>query len=176
MKKLISTVSLCSLCLLFLVGCTPKRIQTKNKIYYEYFDTVAVIYDYSGLEEEDFAELSGRFETELSEYHKLYDIYNEYDGVTNIATLNRLAGKGPVRVDGKIIDMLSFAKEMYEKTDGNLNIAMGAVLSIWHDYRAEGFGSALPDMAALEAAAEHTDIEKLILDNHEKKQVPFFHQ
>lgn len=162
MKKLISTVSLCSLCLLFLVGCTPKRIQTKNKIYYEYFDTVAVIYDYSGSEVEDFAELSGRFEDELSEYHKLYDIYNEYDGVTNIATLNRLAGKGPVRVDGKIIDMLSFAKEMYEKTDGNLNIAMGAVLKIWHNYREEG--KSIPTREELFSASLHTDINDLIID------------
>ena len=64
--------------------------------------------------------------------------------------------------------MLLYAKEMYAKTNGKMNIAMGSVLSIWHDYRSEaednyGFGK-LPTMNELEAAAQHVDINNLIID------------
>ena len=31
--------------------------------------------------------------------------------------------------------MLELAQQMYELTGGKINIAMGSVLGIWHDYR-----------------------------------------
>jgi thiamine biosynthesis lipoprotein len=34
--------------------------------------------------------------------------------------------------------MLLYAKETYRLTDGKVNVAMGSVLSIWHDYREAG--------------------------------------
>ena len=72
---------------------------------------------------------------DLLEYHKLYDIYNDYDGITNIKTINDNAGLAPVTVDDKILGMLELAQTMYDTTDGKLNIAMGSVLNIWHNYR-----------------------------------------
>ena len=73
-----------------------------------------------------------------------------------------------VTVDRKIIDMLLYAKKMYEVTGGEMNIAMGSVLSIWHDYRSEaddnyGVGE-LPPMEDLQEAAKHTNIDNLIID------------
>ena len=57
---------------------------------------------------------------------------------------------------------------MDEKTDGNMNIAMGSVLSIWHDYREAGSedpdSAELPPMDELEKAAEHTDIHDIVID------------
>jgi thiamine biosynthesis lipoprotein len=45
---------------------------------------------------------------------------------------------------------------------------MGSVLSIWHEYRQEGldepWAAKLPPMEKLEAAAEHTDINDLVID------------
>ena len=106
----------------------------------------------------------------LDEYHQLFDIYNSYDGINNLRTVNSLydGEHKVITVDRKIIDMLLYAKKMYNLTGGEMNIAMGSVLSIWHDYREEadenyGVGE-LPPMSELHEAAKHTDINNLIID------------
>lgn len=150
-------------------SCTKQSTGAHNsRTFYEYFDTVGTLYDYKGLSRSEFNNLADRVENELRVYHELYDIYNEYDGLTNIATLNANAGKGAVKVDKKIIDLLTLSKELYTLTDGEMNIAMGAVLSIWHDCREEAnkdqSKARVPSDAELKAAAVHTDINDLIID------------
>ena len=143
-------------------SCSDSRIKPKSRIFYDCFDTVGVFYDYSGLDQDEFDKLSDSVKASLSEYHKLYDIYNEYDGMTNLASINRNAGQGPQKVDKKIISMLLFSKEMHELTDGKVNIAMGSVLKIWHNYREEGIS--IPSQELLSSANRHTDINNLIID------------
>ena len=57
---------------------------------------------------------------------------------------------------------------MYEKTDGNVNVAMGSVLKIWHVYRNQGLDNPvkaeLPPMGELKEASNHTNIDDLIID------------
>ncbi len=64
--------------------------------------------------------------------------------------------------------MLKYAKEMHIKTNGMLNVAMGSVLSLWHDYRTIGKddvqNAQLPPMDKLLKAANHTDINKVVID------------
>ena len=88
--------------------------------------------------------------------------------MNNIKTINDNAGKEPVEVDPEIIALLKLGIEMEEQTDGNVNIAMGSVLSIWHDYREAGMNdpkqAKLPEMEELQAAAEHTDIHGIVID------------
>jgi thiamine biosynthesis lipoprotein len=118
--------------------------------------------------EEKFMEYSQLIYDNLKEYHELYDIYNDYDGINNIKTINDNAGIEPVKVDKKIIDLLVFAKAEYIETNGKTNVALGAVLSIWHDYRTEGTedpeNAKLPSMEELVSAAEHIDINDVIID------------
>ena len=122
--------------------------------------------------EEAFTEQIKLLKDKLEYYHKLYDIYNDYDGMNNIKTINDNAGIEPVKVDEEIINLLLLSKEMYEKTDGQMNVAMGSVLVIWHDYRDEGVNNPdkakLPPMEDLEAAALHTDINQIIIDKEAK--------
>jgi len=161
-KRLLSATLLLSTILILFSCNTEEKITPKNKIFYEYFDTVSVIYDYSGSSQESFDSLCNKIENELQEYHELYDIYNEYEGKINLATINRTAGGGPQAVDKKIIDMLLFAKEMYIFTNGEVNVAMGSVLKIWHEYRE--IGKEIPPMSLLNEAANHTDINSLVID------------
>ena len=161
-KRKIATALLCVSILCSLFSCSKQTPASKNRVFYEYFDTVSTFYDYTGSSDANFSKLTGRVEAELLEYHKLYDIYHEYEGVTNLATINNTAGEGPKKVDEKIIKMLLFAKEMYHFTDGNVNVAFGAVTKIWHDYRLGG--TQIPPIELLTEASEHTDITSLIID------------
>ena len=75
--------------------------------------------------------------SELAEYHALYDIYHDA-AVTSVKTINDNAGIQPVKVDRRIIDLLLKCREIYTLTGGKTNVAMGAVLEIWHQYREAG--------------------------------------
>ena len=138
-----------------------------KKYYIDAFDTATQIIGYAD-SEEIFAAQADSINEELKRYHKLYDIYNLYGDVNNLRTINMNAGKEPVKVDKEIIDLLKFSIDLYEKTDGQINIAMGKVLKIWHDYRTAGMNdaslAALPPMELLENAAKHCNIEDIIID------------
>ena len=71
-------------------------------------------------------------------------------------------------VDKKIVDMLSFCKDAYNLTNGHVNVAMGSVLSLWHNFRTNGLAhpekAKLPSMSELKKASKHTDIDKLKID------------
>ena len=136
---------------------------------FEYFDTVTTVTGYAETKAE-FDKVAADILSGLEEYHRLCNIYEEYDGVANLYTVNQLdGGKHPiVKVDRKIIDMLLYAKETYALTNGKVNIALGSVLSIWHTCREEAkkdpASARLPSTEELAAASEHTEIECLVID------------
>lgn len=146
-----------------------KELQQYKSYNYAYFDTVSTIIGFES-NEEDFAKSLDKIYPLISEYHKLFDIYNEYEGMNNLCTVNKLVNgeHQVVKVDRKIIDMLLMAKEMYVLTGGKMNVAMGSVLSIWHDYRTAGIdepsAAVLPPMDTLTEAAKHIDINNVIID------------
>lgn len=170
MKKGLAVCCLLGL-LAGMAGCTSGKAgkaEPQGKAYFTYFDTVSYVYSYAEDSAERFEDRSAEVSGILGEYHKLFDIYHEYSGINNLCTVNRLAGGEAVEVDPKLIDFLKYAMELYEKTHGEMNILMGAVLSIWHDYRTEGMedpqAARLPAEEVLSAAAEHTDISLLEID------------
>ncbi|MBQ6843689.1 MAG: FAD:protein FMN transferase [Agathobacter sp.] len=151
----------------YLQNNMQNKMEIYTKTYLDVFDTVTQFKGYA--ESEDiFNEHADILKTELETYHKLYNIYTSYEGINNIRTINRDAGIEPVKVDQKIIDLLKFSIDLYHKTDGQINIAMGSVLSIWHDYRNAGISepenAKLPPMEDLQEAAQHTDINNIIID------------
>lgn len=176
------------LTLSFLAGCQQNIIATSpfpaehqqdeipgdEQVYQKYsytfldtFDTVTQVVGYTETEEE-FNRYSERIHERMLELHKLYDKYNDYDGINNIKTINDNAGVKPVKVDKDIIDLILFSKKMYEDVGTKTNIAMGSVLKIWQTYRdraeADPADAAIPPMEDLLAASEHVDINKVIVD------------
>ena len=163
------------LCLSLLAGCAPKKkeLTRYTTVFYDVFDTVTQVIAYCENEEEFSAQMSA-LHADLAAYNQLYDIYNDYPGVTNVKTINDNAGKAPVEVDERILSMLELADRMYQTTNGKLNIAMGSVLGIWHDYREAAAvnetdaDNRLPSTEELEAAAQHCDINNIIIDEDAK--------
>lgn len=152
-------------------GCQNSKNQNIYEKYtdsfFDTFDTVITVMGYTKSKEE-FDSYVGKIKTEFIRLNKLYDIYNDYEGINNIKTINDNAGIKPVKVDKEIVDLIVFAKKWYETTGGKTNIAMGSVLKIWHDFRTEGKDNPeeakLPPIEALKEAAKHTDINKVIVD------------
>ena len=155
--------------LLLLSGCSaatqPQPTQYKAT-FLDLFDTVSQIIGYD-TDKEAYTEFAGQIKSELSAYHALYDIYHD-DAITSIKTINDQAGVQPVTVDKRIIDLLLRSRALYDITGGKTNIAMGAVLRIWHNYREAGIddpeNAKLPPMEELLEAAKHTNIEDMVID------------
>ncbi len=160
---------LLSICIL-LSGCTNVATQPDKQYtatFLTLFDTVTTIIGRAE-SEESFKGISQKIHDELLVYHRLFDIYNSYDGINNLKTVNDSAGISPVLVDGEIISFLNDCRRYYSLTDGKVNAAMGSVLSLWHDARNNGFcdpqNAYLPEFAALQEASAHTSFDSLIVD------------
>ena len=175
-RRICAALACLALGLGLLAGCAgqPKTTVSDNAqrftaYYFDVFDTMTQVIAYCDSQAE-FDRQVEALHADLVAYHQLYDIYNDYEGLNNIKTINDNAGVAPVEVDQRIIDMLELAVEMYDTTGGKLNVAMGSVLAVWHDYReaAEADPSdadnRLPTQEELDAAAQHCDISDLIID------------
>ena len=174
MKRFISLLCMCVMLglLVLLTGCPNTTIEgeknkSKGKVYFSFFDTVSYVYSYSGDELSVFDENCNEVSKLLEKYHRLFDIYNEYSGVTNLRTLNLNAGKEAMKVDKELIDFLLYAKELYVLTNGEMNVMMGSVLRLWHDCREMSKNPSLakiPTTEELNEASLHTDISNLVID------------
>lgn len=155
------------LCLL-LGGCTTERPQKQyTATFLNLFDTVTTIVG-PAESEEAFQKQAQQIHDDLERYHRLFDIYTDYEGLSNLKTVNDAAGGDPVAVEPAVIALLEDCLSYYTLTDGKVNVAMGSVLYLWHEARDAGIrdpqNAYLPDAAALSDAAAHTDIRDLIID------------
>ena len=152
--------------LLLLSGCGT-GLQRYEATYWDVFDTVTTVTGYAAGQAE-FDAAAREIHDALLEHHRLYNIYESYDGLRNLKTVNDQAGIAPVPVDERILSLLQFAQTAWTETGGRVNAAMGSVLALWHDAREQALEdpdrAALPDRSALEEAALHTDLSALELD------------
>ena len=169
-RKLLFCLCLVTGLLTTLVGCPATSVQAEPKgmAYFTYFDTVSYIYSYAQDSDAVFQENCKAAAAVLERYHQLFDIYHEYTGVTNLATLNRSAGGEALEVDPALVEFLLYARQMYAATDGKMNVMLGSVLRLWHDCREAAAqdpqNARIPTQAALEQAAAHTDLDSLEID------------
>ena len=169
-RKLLFCLCLVTGLLTTLVGCPATSVQAEPKgmAYFTYFDTVSYIYSYAQDSDAAFQENCKTAAAVLERYHQLFDIYHEYTGITNLATLNRSAGGEALEVDPELVEFLLYARQMYTTTDGKMNIMLGSVLRLWHDCREAAAqdpqNARIPTQAALEQAAAHTDLDSLEID------------
>ena len=142
------------------VSCTQKQVYTST--YFDAFDTVLTLHILSDSRKD--AEIHAKAIHDIVlDMHRQFDIYHTYDGMSNLKTVNDAAGSGiPISVSRDVIELLLLGNRMYEETEGRVNIAMGAVLSIWHTYRQKG--ETLPPMQELQDAAVSCNIEKMVID------------
>ena len=152
-----------------LCGCAGAGEEQKQytATFLTVFDTVTTIVG-RDVSEESFTEKTQAVHDVLLHYHQLFDIYNEYEGLNNLKTINDHPGE-PVEVEQAVIDLLLDCKAYYELTKGRVNAAMGSVLYLWHEAREDGLndfaGAYLPDADALTEAAQHTGWDNVVIDD-----------
>lgn len=168
MKRVLCVLLLVSI---LLTGCATGQKQPEKKQYnasfLTLFDTLTTVVGKSD-SEETFRATAQSIHDTLLEYHQLFDIYNDYEGINNLKTVNDNAGIAPVTVDSRIIDLLKECRVYYELTGGVVNPAMGSVLQLWHVARNDGINDPanayLPKEEKLIQAAQHMDFSAVILD------------
>ena len=170
MKRLLTILLMVCMCL---SGCAvttveqPPEQKQYTATFLTLFDTVTTILGRSD-SKEDFQETAQTVHDQLLEYHRLFDIYHTYDGMANLKTVNDAAGIAPVKVDERIIRLLTDCKDFYTSTDGKVNAAMGSVLRLWHEERSAGrddpVNARLPSWDKLVQAAAHTDFDAVVID------------
>ena len=154
---------------LLLSGCAGagEELKQYSATFLTVFDTVTTIVGRDA-SEEAFTEKAQAVHDGLLVYHQLFDIYNEYEGLNNLKTVNDHPGEA-VTVDQAVIDLLLDCKRYYELTGGRVNAAMGSVLYLWHEAREDGLNDIanayLPDSEALAEAAKHTSWDSIVIDD-----------
>lgn len=168
-KILLAGLLICSI----LGGCSMKELKVQKKYqatFFDLFDTVTTVVGYAESQEE-FEQVTEQLKAELLEYHQLFDIYEEYEGINNLKTMNDQAGKNPVPVTEKLLDFLLFCQEINEKTQGHVNAALGSVLCLWHEARSEAAAdpqhAKVPDWESLSLAGEHCDFSQILIDREQ---------
>ncbi len=133
-------ILLCILLILSLGGC-KKEDETYtllNKTNLDCgFDTLCRLDAYVK-DEAEFDTYYEKMVALFSYYNDLFDIYNDYEGLNNLKTINDNAGIAPVSVDPLIIEMIDLAKELNDLSEGAFDITDGAILKVWHEYRDRG--------------------------------------
>ena len=147
---------LCSLC-----ACTAAD-GFYQSVYYDVFDTVTVISGYSK-SSKSFNEGSSRAYEKLKYLHRLFDAYNEYQGLNNLATVNKNAGIAPVAVDKELLELISYSKELCESTSGAFDVSCGALTLLWKN-AANADTPVPPDEESIKSASELSGFDAVELD------------
>lgn len=163
-KRIIVFILILSIFPFSLFSCTASKKHVDE--HFDFFDTYCSLTLYA--DEQEFMLYSTEFKTILQEYHKLFDIYNSYEGIVNLKTLNEYASSSPLTVSQELFDALLLAKELYNTTNGKCNVAIGALTSIWHDARecaqSDPQSAYIPTSIEINEAILHTNINSILLD------------
>jgi thiamine biosynthesis lipoprotein len=169
MKKIACIALLCA-CMIT-AACAPAQSSPAytrySAAFFDAFDTVIQISAFAP-DQQTFDRVYGEMQAMFTRYHAVYDGFLPHEGVKGLYYVNANAAKAPVEVEPELMELLLFCRDHQPETQGTVNIALGAVLAIWHDYREDGLydpmSAELPPMARLEAAARHINFEDCIID------------
>lgn len=167
-KKILSFV----LTVALLSGCEKAKTYTSTD-YAAGFDTV-YSYTETTTSEDAFQQHFEESRDLFSKFNDLFDIYHKYSDYVSLMEVNENAGKKAVKVNSSTIDLLNEAKRFYELSDGEFDITMGAVLSVWHTYREAGItqnengeGGKVPTEQELQAVSGCRGWDKIEIDEEE---------
>ncbi len=121
MKKVVIVLTL----LLCLTGCNNQKYYSKNLFY---MDTVINIKIYNNNQE--------RVNQAFDEIEKIYQKYekltNFYDENSELSKLNKDVS---TEISPELFNLIKIGADWYDKSNGLLNINIGNLTKLWHDFR-----------------------------------------
>ena len=142
MKKIIILLSL----ILFLTGCNNQEYYSKNLFY---MDTVINIKIYDS----DINKVNKAFTDLDNLYQKYEQITNFYDKNSELSKLNNNVD---INISDELWQLIKIGNDWYYKSNGLLNINIGNLTKVWHDFRENQ--DELPNV-------ENITIDKLNIEN-----------
>lgn len=170
-KRKISLLVVIALLFSLLASCKPKVRMKFSFDYFDSFDTLVKATGYFFTQEE-----ADKFDKKLAErlkyYDNLFDCHKEHEGVNNVYTINKMAGKEKVKVDAALLDLISQSKTLGLKYNSRVNIAFGAVIELWEKSMTEALENdelkaATPDIEVLKERAKYASLNNIIIDKEE---------
>ena len=137
--------------------------QRYSVTYLDVFDTVTEFSAYCG-SRKAFDAAAEAVHAELLRLHRLCDIYHSYEGQTNLFSVNQSAADEKLSLDADLMKILEYGKRFYGLIGGKLNIAMGSLISLWHDCMEQGDHAVLPSEDDLRAASGHIGFDAVSMD------------
>ena len=154
---------------------SPNGFQRFSRTDLSAFDTVITLVAFAP-DQASFDRAADRAFEKIQLLDHIFDGYSAYDDLHNLYYVNQHAAQTPVQIPEDLFRLLSWCKEQWAAGRRETNIAMGAVLSIWHEYRTAGMQhpdeAKLPPMEELTAASKHINFDDVVLDA--EKQTVFF--
>lgn len=153
-----------------LASCSTaaKPLQRYEQRFFDLFNTASHLQGFAP-SEDAFAEMVNPIHEDLIFTHQLFNRHELYDGIKNIAYLNDHAAEAPVEVDPLLFDLIQFALEAYEFTDGALHPGLGKATTLWETARDI---QKPPDPSDLLPIFDHMDPSVVELD--EEAQTVFY--
>ena len=170
-KRRISLMIALVLLFSLLASCKPKVRMKFSFDYFDSFDTLVKATGYFFTQEE-----ADKFDKKLAEklkyYDNLFDCHKEHEGLNNVYTINKMAGKKKVKVDEALINLISQSKTLGLKYDSRVNIAFGAIIELWEKSMTEAYENdelkaATPDIDELKERAKYASLNNIIIDKEE---------
>ena len=114
------------LTIILLTGCQNGKYYTKNLFY---MDTIINVKIYSNNQkkvDDAFQEI----EKIYKKYDEVADIYNDHSELYRVNHSN-----GPIVISDDLLELIKSGQDWYNKSNGLLNINIGSLTSLWHEFR-----------------------------------------
>ena len=169
-KKVIEIVIILFICISIFLLLTKRNAKHEYTSNLSYMDINIYVKFYSSNKKVAKKALE-TIETLYQDYYELSDPYNHYEGKTNLYDiLHNTSKEEYIEIDSRLYEMISYGMELFEKSNGLLDIRMGNVIDIWKTYRDIGIG--IPNIEELMVAKNNTITDivlkegNLIKNNH----------
>ena len=162
-----------------LIGCGNNSFSRYDLTFFNVFDTVIDIIVYDKSEQSANKNLA-LMRDEFERLHKLFDRYNDYDGVVNLKSINDRAYISPMKIPDELFNLIKRTLELNRSTSSHVNITMAPVIDLWQKYsdlynanysdedvRAM-LGNDLPSEEDLNALRAYIDEDNIVLNDSDK--------